>query len=185
MRNLIIVIVLFSITCYGQKDQKKDSSSIDYSLKFKVLENYNRKMDKSQLSYIDSIISKTNNIKIEKIDSKGFHNFDFYRVILKLDNFENVFIIGYQIDGGVFYRLKGFVNNDFYYLYKFETRILTNNPSNLLSKKNKKLFLKKHSISDIDLECLINHILDKENWKIPCLSPSQKIIIDDYGEEHW
>jgi hypothetical protein len=85
----------------------------------------------------------------------------------------------------VFYRLKGFVNNDFYYMFKYETRILTNSPINLLSKKNKKLFLKNHYISELDLECLIKHILDKENWKIPCLSPSQKMIIDDYGEEHW
>ena len=114
-------------------------------------------------------------------------SFDFYKIIYNnvCSTITEQYIIGYHIYGKKFYRLKGFLNNDFYYLYKFETRIDSGSPINLLSKKKKKYFIKNHFIEELDIDCLIKNINVKENWRIPCLNPSQKILRDDYGEAHW
>jgi hypothetical protein len=171
----------------GQNFAKNDSINLFYSLKFKVLEKPYKEISPIELKKIDSIIYKTDLLKIKKIASKGFYNVDFYKIVFKteFEGFQEEYIIGYQKEGKNFFKLKGFLNNDFYYLYKFESRINSKSPINLESKKNKRLFLENHFIEELDLECLIKHLKDKENWKIPCLNPSQKIILDDYGEEHY
>lgn len=185
MKIVKIIAFFIAVHSFGQNRNTNDSISLDYSLKFKVLDNSSTTIDSEELRKMDSIISKTNDIKVEKINSKGFNKIDFYKISTKaFDNYRETYIIGYQYDIRKFFRLKGFLNNDFYYLYKYEIILDTEQPTHLLTKKNKQLFLKNHTIQDLDLECLIHHINDKENWKIPCLNPSQKVLIDDFGEEH-
>lgn len=184
--KILIFLFCFSFT-FGQENPKIDTTKVYYSLKFKVLDKYSKTIDKNRLKIIDSIITKTNLLKIKELKSNGFNNIIFYKItnIIITNELEHDFIIGYQIDGGNFFRLKGFLNNDFYYLFKFEVRIDSEYPANLISRKNKKAFLKNHYIEEIDLNCLVEHLNSKEHWTIPCLTPINKILIDDLGEEHF
>lgn len=183
----LLLFLTISISFAQNSNYSITNSQLYYSLKFKVLENYSGYIDKDKILKMDSIITKTDLFNIQKIKSNGFTNLDFYKIIYKnvYSTITEEYIIGYHIDSKKFYRLKGFLNNDFYYLYKFETRIDSGSPINLLSIKKKKYFIKNHFIEDIDIDCLIKNINVKENWRIPCLNPSQKILLDDYGEEHW
>ena len=183
----LLLFLTISISFAQNSNYSITNSQLYYSLKFKVLENYSGYIDKDKILKMDSIITKTDLFNIQKIKSNGFTNFDFYKIIYNnvCSTITEQYIIGYHIYGKKFYRLKGFLNNDFYYLYKFETRIDSGSPINLLSIKKKKYFIKNHFIEDIDIDCLIKNINVKENWRIPCLNPSQKILLDDYGEEHW
>ena len=182
-----IITALLLLNSFSNSFSQVLNSDLEYSLKFKVIEYPARGMTEKYLKKIDSIISKTDMISVREVKSKGFSNVNFYEITIKEKNPElnEVYIIGHQLDKNKFFKLKGFLYNDFYYLYKFEVRIDSESPVNLLSKKNKRQFLKNHLIEGLDLECLIKHIREKENWNIPCLNPSQKILIDDYGEEHW
>ena len=184
--NKIIIVILFISSTLRSFSQELNSD-LEYSLKFKALEYPARGMTEKYLKKIDSIITKTDIVSVSEIKSKGFTNVNFYKIIIKnkIPELNEDYIMGHQLDKNKFFKLKGFLYNDFYYLYKFEVRIDSESPVNLLSKKNKRQFLKNHLIEGLDLECLIKHIREKENWNIPCLNPSQKILIDDYGEEHF
>jgi hypothetical protein len=184
--KILIFLLSFSFS-FGQTNVKIDSSDISYSIKFMILQGSFKTINKDIINTIDSIINKTNRLEIKKIESKGFNNIDFYKVTYKSSNYKHKseYIIGYNADGNTYFRLKGFLNNDFYYLFKFEVRIDSEYPANLISRKNKKDFLKNHYIEEIDLNCLVEHINSKEHWTIPCLTPINKILIDDYGEEHF
>ena len=187
LKNYLFVILFITQSIIAQTLTQKDSLDVIYSLKFKVLENPSIAMNSEVFQTNDSIIKNTDAFEIIELKSEGFKNFIFYKIIYtQIPNalkFE--YIMAYQIDKQRFYKLKGFINNDFYYIFKFEARIDSKSPSNLLSKKNKKYFLENHSVEELDLYCLIEHIKDKENWKIPCLSPINKILVDDFGEEHY
>jgi hypothetical protein len=186
--KFIIIFILFSFSfSYSQENTKVDTVKIYYSLKFKVLDTYSKTTDKNRLKIIDSIITKTNLVVVKQLKSKGFNNVIFYKItnIIIPQELEHEYIVAFQTDNNKYFRIKGFVNNDFYYLFKFETRIDSESPTNLITKKSKKNFLKNHYIEEIDLDCLVKYINSKEHWSIPCLNPSNKILIDDYGEEYW
>jgi hypothetical protein len=186
--KFIIICILFSFTfSFSQVNAYADSVKVYYSLKFKVLDTYSKQIDKDRLEIMDSIITKTNSLVVKQLKSKGFNNVIFYKIIniIIQNELEHEYIVAFQTDSKKYFRLKGFVNNDFYYLFKFETRLDSENPTNLISKKSKKYFLKNHEIEELDLHCLVKHINSKEHWSIPCLSPMNKILIDNYGEEHY
>lgn len=183
-----IIFILFNFAfSYSQENANVDSAKVYYSLKFKVLDTYSKTIDKNRLKIMDSIITKTNSLVVKQLNSKGFNNVIFYKItnIIIPNELEHEFIVAFQTDSNKYYRLKGFVNNDFYYLFKFETRIDSESPTNLISKRNKQYFLRNHYIEELDLDCLVKYINSKEHWSIPCLSPLNKILIDDYGEEHF
>ena len=116
MEKIIIIFVLFNMTSvFGQKNVQIDSSDISYSIKFMVLQGSFKTINKDMINVIDSIINKTSCLEIKKLKSKGFNNVDFYKLTYTVSKYihKYEYIVGYNSDGNTYYRLKGFLNNDF------------------------------------------------------------------------
>lgn len=130
---------------------------------------------------IEAILKGNCNYNILK--NNGFNDIFFFEVLLSpksadsLNKYVNSvglyncnFIFGYNTINDHLYKLKGFYNNDFWFLYKFLPR-----DHSRRSLVRKKLFLQLFYVEKLDLKCLFIHNKVRERRNYKCLGIPQKL----------
>jgi len=175
MRQLFLILLTFFITQNGESQNRFDTSSIYESAKYLIVaEQKSSNLDEFKNNYLPYI-------KAKKLNSNGFKNVQFilmeYRGFINnnevLDTeFKNNdvphscdFVVAFI--GGIYFRLKGFVNNDFYQFLEYYSEnsdagfILKRD---IFSSKSQKSFKKRIEdknifIEDIDITCYYKYYI--------------------------
>lgn len=208
MKTIIFLFSIISSSFSYCQTKKIDTLSIHESAKFQTLrlENSTGEIKIDDYCLLDNMI-KSKFFKTKTLKSKGFGNYIFIQVSFAEDfffdyylngqkdefNIEEIFffdfILAYDFSNKIFYKIKGFRNNDFPLLYSEIIRYTDKKTYKILSKKNKKainLATKKFYIENINLPVLIKNKDDINNWKIPELWPSpSRVLIDENGNYHF
>lgn len=200
MRTTILLLaIILSFNVFGQNNFQQ-TIDIEKMAKFHTLrlENNRGKLEINSFCGLDSLID-SKYFKTKILENKGFNNYVFIKVEFAEDNFfdfhlENInhehmvffeFILAYDKIDNLFFKLKGFINNEFPMFYKSLILKSGGRAKKILFKKNKKanrLMTKFYHVEGIDLGILLKNINDINNWKIPELRPSpSRLLVDEYG----
>lgn len=197
--KLFTILILFGYLGTSQNNNEQ-IASIEKMAKFQVLrlESTHGKIEIEDFCIIDSMIS-SKFFKTKILNQIGFKSYLFVEVsFAEVDFFEfhtkgidvenlfyNRFILAYDIINKRFYKLNGFLNNEFPIFYKSVILKSDARVKKILPKKNRKSikYFKKHfTVSGLELDILVENIEDINNWKIPVLRPSaSRLFIDQYG----
>jgi hypothetical protein len=181
----------------------EQKTNVEYFAKLETLRFSNRHgfLPKRTIFNLDSLLH-SDNFKTRFLNKKGFSTFSFIEVAYAEDDLMQTailsrdpqinqfyqFILGYDHINHKFYRLKGFLQNEFklflsevkiYYALR-NRRVLTD-----------KQFLSDFEVDELDFECLMKAhkknlssvIYAKDSYKYDCLIPSaSRVIFTEKGE---
>lgn len=181
--------ILFALIIHCDLFSQKNADKILFNAKLNTIELRREHLTPEDFIYIPEILEDTSFCEATFVESRGFDGVKFIEVkyiegiliffsnnradIICNDNWEkslkslhrtkSEFILAY--DGQKFYKIKGFVENDFNDLFN---RYRLNGDKKSL--KNKKLFLETFYIEGVDMECVfMSYLRGKYNVKkYPC-----------------
>lgn len=203
MKTLALNLLFFFLTL-ASYSQVKDTAEVLFSAKLNVVSFGTVLFDQEKLAKLPLILEDTLLCKAKLIKSAGFSNVLFVNISIADDNISEIlrhpadsmlshsfdtseiyysdFILAYYQNANKFYKIKGFVENEFdifYYEYSMSSHFWE---KELL--KNKKKFLSAYTIEGVDLGCLYRHIHSKRKpslKKCPCLEPNPSRVIFIHG----
>ena len=181
-----IITAFLLMLCMSSFATTFDTSLVVFNAKMNIV-SFDNSM-RTEIDYIGLIKSKC---KYQFINSKGFNDIVFFKIIVSYniennDEFSKIinltspynysFIFGYNLLNHKIYRLKGFLTNDFYSLFDFLHS--NTNPEVLNSKK---IFCNNFFVQDLDLECLYDsneEFAKKKHIKFSneCVQPAKPIF---------
>ncbi|MBW6498906.1 MAG: hypothetical protein K0B09_10985 [Bacteroidales bacterium] len=192
-----IIFIHASIACFGQV---VDTTAILFNSKLNTVNFSNILFDNELIEKLPLILNDTFFCKASILETVGFRDVTFVKVsfadekfseIIKypIDNINNKifdkeeiyfsnFVLAYSHKKNRFYKIKGFVNNEFDIFY-YDYSITSDN----LEKKvlrNRRSFLRNYKIEGIDLNCLYKSLRAKRKHSLgdyPCLEPNHTRMI--------
>lgn len=208
IRIIIFKILFFStsVVCFGQIG---DTVKILFSSKLNVVNFTNNLFDEDLVKKIPFLLNDTTYCKATVLESVGFKEVIFIKVSFADENFYELlgypikdlenknldakqeiyfsdFVLAYYPKKNKFYKIKGFVNNEFDMFY-YDYSISANN----LEKetlRNQKSFLQNYKVDGIDLDCLYEaiHLKKKPSLKdYPCLEPNYTRMVLTNGVPYY
>jgi hypothetical protein len=201
--RLMFIVFVMSIG-YSYSQDYVDTINVMYNAKINTIKFKSIQIQRDKLLDLNRVINDTVFCKAKVLKHTGFRNTIFIKIIIadKLvhdlfrgyGDFEknyidfrngveeysySEFILAYSIIKKKYYKLKGFVENDFPLFHRDYIMIHGSTEGDILYKRKK--WMKYYSVEELDLYCLMKSrkARKKRYSKYPCLEPStsRRIII--------
>jgi len=199
MKIILFIFLLLGLSAESQ-NQDVNYFEIEKKAKFHVLrlESTHGVIEVDKFCIVDSLLD-SRYFESKTLEQSGFKNyifievsfaevdfFEYYTKGISVENlFFNQFILAYDKINRRFFKLKGFLNNEFPLFYKSLILKSDLKTQKILMKKNKKsakYFRKNYYVNNLDFEVLIENIDNINNWKIKSLLPSSsRLFVDQNG----
>lgn len=191
MKYIVFVSLSISLNFLIAQNEVSNEKILELSKREVIrLNNSLGVIDSSKYHLIDSLLS-TDIFKCKFLKSEGFKlNIKFVEVSFSEDDFmtfliddynpENKlniymkFVLAYDTSTNRFYRLKGFLNNDFKIFVRMTFRLFLSKGNKKIRKSKIKKFLK---VESLDIKCLANNMNNINDWEKPCLKPAPSRLI--------